>query len=210
MEWVVVRIAKITDDPRGRASEYLVSTAADLLGVPAGEVGVARDQAGRPRLTGAARGLHASISHGRGVVAVAVSAVTAVGVDIERERALPGEALARRWMTAADADWLTDRPAPLHTSAFLWLWTQKEAIGKARGTGLRGGGLRQPLVLPPVWPDPLGSLPLRPVPGSPAGVACGVLPGRLVLAVAGQDRPLQHDATDGIRLVTDPREATAP
>ncbi|WP_327035208.1 4'-phosphopantetheinyl transferase family protein [Micromonospora ureilytica] len=210
MEWVVVRIARVTGDPRDRASGYLVDTAADVLGVPAGEVAVARDQTGRPRLTGAARGLHASISHGRGVVAVAVSAVTEVGVDIERERALPGEALARRWMTAADADWLTDRPAALHTSAFLWLWTQKEAIGKARGTGLRGGGLRQPLALPPVWPDPLGSLPLRPVPGSTAGVACGVLPGGLVLAVAGQDRLLHDGAADGIRLITDPREATAP
>ncbi|WP_444947837.1 4'-phosphopantetheinyl transferase family protein [Micromonospora ureilytica] len=209
MEWVVVRIARVTGDPRDRASGYLVDTAADVLGVPAGEVAVARDQTGRPRLTGAARGLHASISHGRGVVAVAVSAVTEVGVDIERERALPGEALARRWMTAADADWLTDRPAALHTSAFLWLWTQKEAIGKARGTGLRGGGLRQPLVLPPVWPDPLGSLPLRPVPGSTASVACGVLSGGLVLAVAGQDRLLHDGAADGIRLITDPREATA-
>ncbi|MEV1107961.1 MULTISPECIES: 4'-phosphopantetheinyl transferase family protein [unclassified Micromonospora] len=208
MEWVVVRIATITGDPRGRASEHLVSTAADLLGVPAANVGVARDQTGRPRLTGAARGLHASISHGRGVVAVAVSAVTPVGVDVERERALPGAALARRWMAPADADWLTDQPEALHTSAFLWLWTQKEAIGKARGTGLRGGGLRQPLVLPPVWPDPPGSLPLRPVPGSRAGVACGTLPEGLVLAVAGQDRPDQGD-TGGIRLLVDPPEAPA-
>jgi 4'-phosphopantetheinyl transferase len=201
MAWIAVRVTDSAGDQRARAARELVRTAADLLGADAAGIRMVREPSGRPRLTGAGAGLHVSVSHTGGAVAVAVAVATAVGVDIERERTLPCLPLARRWMTEADAEWLASRPADRHTAAFLWLWTQKEAIGKARGTGLRGGGLRQPLSLPTVWPDPLRALPPRDVPGAAMTVACGLIGGGLVLAVAGYGSP---PVGDGVALSVDP------
>lgn len=188
MEWVAVRVSESDGDPRARASEVLVRTAADLLGAAAADIGVTREPSGGPRLLGAGAHLRVSVSHGRGVVAVAVSRAARVGVDIEREHQLPALALAKRWMGEADAAWLARQRPEWHAAGFLWLWTQKEAIGKARGCGLRGGGLRQPLELPAAWPDPPHVLPARDVPGAEMTVACGRLPGGLVLAVASEGR----------------------
>src|SRR5881275_234108 len=66
-------------------------------------------------------------------------------------RRLPVVALARRWFTAAEADWVAAQPVHRRTRCFLTLWTGKEAMGKAIGDGLRGGGLRRPM---PVVPPP--------------------------------------------------------
>ena len=74
-----------------------------------------------------------------------------VGVDIEVLRRLPVIALARRWFTVAEANWVAAQPVHRRTRCFLTLWTGKEAMGKAIGDGLRGGGLRRPM---PVVPAP--------------------------------------------------------
>lgn len=134
-----------------------------------GDVTLSRDQDGKPYVPG---GPHISLAHTRSASAVALSALGPVGVDLEADRALPAAELARHWFSPAEADWVA-----LHPKDFLLLWTLKEAVGKALGTGLRGGGLRRPMPLPP--PDSLSGL------ASHAGLA--ITAGRqdgLVVAVA--------------------------
>lgn len=106
------------------------------LGVPPGSVPIARDDYGRPRLLdqdGAPGDF--TISHAAGVVAVGI-ADRAIGIDVEPEYrgcdlldlaavvAHPDELSA---LSAARAD---DRP-----TRFARLWTRKEALLKAIGTG---------------------------------------------------------------------------
>ncbi len=159
-----------------RGAEALgVRAAAALLGVPGSGLGVTHDPAGRPRLTG--RGgddppLHLSISRSREAVAAAVTVLGPVGVDLEPARSAAPLAVARRWFPRDEVDWLAGQPAGLRGEAFLGLWTQKEAIAKALGTGLRGGaGLRLPVPL---------SLPAR----GPAGMRLILLPDARDLAAA--------------------------
>ncbi|GGP46724.1 4'-phosphopantetheinyl transferase family protein [Streptomyces abikoensis] len=172
-------VVRLTPSPERRpASAPLVrAAAAHALRVPPGEIRVGREARGRPWLGGAAEGLHVSVSHCAGVVAVALSRLGPVGVDIERLRPLPAVALGRRWFSAAEVRWLAERAAGEQPAAFLWLWTHKEAIGKARGLGLSDGGLRRPVPYPDglPWTDPgprrdtprLGRSLLAPVLGEP-------------------------------------------
>ncbi|MEU9119856.1 4'-phosphopantetheinyl transferase superfamily protein [Streptomyces sp. NPDC048506] len=159
----------------------LRAAAGAVLGVPADEVVVGREPSGRPVLGGAARGLHASVSHVPGLSAVAIGSRGPVGVDVERLRALPAAALARRWFGAGEAGWLAGRPEAERPVQFLRLWTQKEAIGKVLGTGLSDGGLLRPVRLG----APAGTV-LHPVPGVPRFyIALPPAPEGFVLAVAG-------------------------
>ncbi|HEU4425536.1 MAG TPA: 4'-phosphopantetheinyl transferase superfamily protein [Pilimelia sp.] len=185
---MTVWLARV-DDVRPGSRALLVGAAGAALGLPPQAIEVTKDPGGRPRLVGEAAGLHVAVSHTRGIAAVATSRLAPVGVDVEAVRPLPSAALARRWLLPAEADWLAAQPAGAQAAAFLLLWTYKEAVGKARGTGLRGGGLRQPAPLPgpgglaPAGRD--GAVVLRPVPGD-ADLVAGVAvtdPG-LVLAVA--------------------------
>ncbi|WP_155369647.1 4'-phosphopantetheinyl transferase family protein [Catellatospora vulcania] len=125
------------------AADLARHAAATALGVPPQEVEIGREPSGRPWVVGAT-GLHLAISHHPGLTAVAVTTLGPLGVDVEPVRDLPADGLAKRWFSPAEADWVVGHPAD-----FLLLWTQKEAVGKALGVGLRGGGLRRPMPLPP-------------------------------------------------------------
>ena len=81
--------------------------------------------------------LHISISHCRTAVAVAVSDTAAVGIDIECRRRI-GDGLIERVCTPDERDAI-DRSDD-STMEFLRFWTQKEAVLKCRGTGIRGFG----------------------------------------------------------------------
>lgn len=166
---------------RRAGRELAVRSAATVAGVRADEVRLEHEPAGRPVLGGAIEGLHVSISHSRGVVAVALTEVAPVGVDIEVLRPVDAVSLARRWFTAEEADWVNSQPPLLRERAFLWLWTCKEAIGKARGFGLREGGLRHPVPIPLDWTRNRTSL-------SPIDTALAVgtpqVSGGMLLAVA--------------------------
>jgi 4'-phosphopantetheinyl transferase len=106
-----------------------------------GSLDLLREPGGKPYLPD---GPHISLAHSRTAAAVALSTLGPVGVDLEPDRDRPTAGLARHWFTAPEAEWIA-----LHPDDFLPLWTLKEAVGKALGTGLRGGGLRRPMPLPP-------------------------------------------------------------
>lgn len=175
---MLVRLVR-TAERHPAGAPLLRAAAAVLLGLDAAEIVVGREPSGRPKLGGAARGLHGSVSHVQGLSAVAVSRVCAVGVDVERLRAVPAVALARRWFAASEADWLAGRPESERPAEFLRMWTQKEAVGKALATGLSGGGMIRPVRL--------GGAPgteLLPVPGKRFYTALPDAPEGFVLAVA--------------------------
>lgn len=194
---------------RAAAAELATRAAAAALGRSAAGLRVAHDRDGRPCLTGAAAQLQVSLSHGRAATAAAVTMLGPVGVDIELRRPVDALALARRWFLPEEAAWLALLPDGLRSDAFLGLWTQKEAIAKALGTGLRGGvGLRQPVArirrLPGLSalqsPGPSGMW-LSAVPGG-AGLAAVVarVTGEIVLAVACLG-PAADGAAVRVRLV---------
>ncbi|MEU8261846.1 4'-phosphopantetheinyl transferase superfamily protein [Micromonospora sp. NPDC048999] len=152
-----------------------------LLGRSGAEIGVRRTPGGRPEVyADGGRTLPVSVSHGEGLVVVAARADGPVGVDVERRRPLPAVPLAGRWYDPEEAAWLATQAEAGRDLDFLRLWTAKEAVGKALGTGLRDGGLRRRM------PAPGGPAELlRPVPGCP-GVRVGhpEAGDGLVLAVA--------------------------
>ncbi|MEW1719156.1 4'-phosphopantetheinyl transferase superfamily protein [Streptomyces sp. NPDC093109] len=137
-----------------RAREAVLARTAEEFGVAPRALSVRHDGEGRPLLHGLGPGTHISISHGHGLASVAVTGLGAVGVDVEAVRPLPALRLARRWFTPAEAAWLRALPEPYRPAAYFWLWTHKEATGKALGTGLGRGGLLRPVPLPATWPPP--------------------------------------------------------
>lgn len=203
---VVVVLGVATGDVRAQARQLVLCTAAALVGGAEREVRLTHEPSGRPRLGGSAEQLHTSVSHCRGgLIAVALSRSGPVGVDVEPARAVPALELARKWFAPDETSWLEALPADRRPGAFLWLWTSKEAAGKALGTGLRAGGTTRPVGLPEVWPAPFDTR-LTPVPGS-GGVSLAVpsTPAGAVLAVAGAGPALAGAAVELIRL-DDPRD----
>ncbi|MFI6255590.1 4'-phosphopantetheinyl transferase family protein [Micromonospora zamorensis] len=164
------------------AAELLCQAGRLLLDRPMAELVLTHGPGGRPLVRASddpagSCGLPVSVSRTAGLVVVAARRAGAIGVDVERVRPLPALALARRWFPPAELTWLADRPEAGRAVDFLRLWTAKEAVGKALGQGLRGGGLRREM------PPP--GLPWRPVPGAEAlWVGHPELGGDLVLAVA--------------------------
>ncbi|WP_328535165.1 4'-phosphopantetheinyl transferase family protein [Streptomyces sp. NBC_00344] len=177
---VAVRWAYAGTDPRSQARNLLRTTAAKACAARPADVRIGRAVSGRPELLGAAAGLCASVSHTRGVVAVAVTEPHAellgIGVDVEAIRPLDAVTLAERWFTCGEASWLLALPSALRHVGLLDLWTRKESAGKAVGLGLAGGGLRRPVGSPPPGTAPGASRQLTPLPGN-RDLAGAVLPG---------------------------------
>jgi 4'-phosphopantetheinyl transferase len=184
------------DRDAARSSAGLaVRAAAVLLGVPAAGLRLVHEPGGAPRLAGGAAGrVSVSLAHSGGLAAAAVSTLGPVGVDVEPVRPLDALALARRWFRPEESDWLAGLPDTERTEAFLCLWTQKEAVGKALRTGLRGGrGLRRAVLAPVPLPRPdgLDGLRLAPLPdgeepGLPLAAAVTRVAAPAILAVACQ------------------------
>jgi len=99
------------------------------------QIGVDNDEAGRPVVRGPVAGLAVSIAHTQWVAVAVVSDRGPVGVDVEtvapRERSFVELALTATEQALRPEAWEEDE----------WVaraWTAKEAVSKARGTGLDG------------------------------------------------------------------------
>lgn len=190
MDPVYAWVLPCEQDRRALAERLLPAAAAQLLDVPVEQVRLSRDRLGRPvaELAEQAREqVWLSLSYHPGAIAIAASLAGPIGIDLEGPRALAVLQLARRWFGEAEAGWLADQPEAVQVNDFLLLWTAKEALGKALGTGLRGAGLARRTKLPPVVGDSL-------LPG-PDGLRLAQPPvaGELVLAVATGPDVLAQD-----------------
>jgi 4'-phosphopantetheinyl transferase len=126
-EPVHVWLSTTTENPRATAHDLLQQLATSL-GHP---TALTHTPTGRPVI----EGLHISLTHTTGIAAVAATHTGPIGIDVEQLRDFPVAAMATRWFAPTEA---TSSP-----ETFLRLWTAKEAVGKALGTGLRSQGLRR-------------------------------------------------------------------
>lgn len=165
---VHVWVAPAGEDQRSAARDLLLELAGTLVG---GAPVLRYESSGRPYVDG----LAVSISHSRELVAVAAARTGPVGVDVEDVYPREVAGLADRWFTPEELAWMTTQDDEL--SAFLHLWTAKEAVGKALGLGLRHSGLRRPMPLPPArLVGPEGELAVVHVPVLAEAVVAVVVP----------------------------------
>ena len=77
-----------------------------------------------------------SISHSGDLIAVAITAGLPVGVDVEQERDVQVQDLARMTLSPTETATFADVPNPDRDAAFFTYWARKEALLKATGRGL--------------------------------------------------------------------------
>nr|HEX4313855.1 4'-phosphopantetheinyl transferase superfamily protein [Kofleriaceae bacterium] len=110
-----------------------------------GELGdeprIVRDDRGKPRLAGGELAFSVAHSGRLAVIAVVAARDVEVGIDVEQLRAMPDAARLAARFFAADEAARVARDA----SQFFPLWCRKEAWLKARGIGLVGLKLAEPI-----------------------------------------------------------------
>jgi 4'-phosphopantetheinyl transferase len=77
-----------------------------------------------------------SISHSGELIAVAVTDGLPVGVDVEQERDVQVDDLARMTLSPGELSAFAEVPAADRDAAFFTIWSRKEALLKATGRGL--------------------------------------------------------------------------
>lgn len=112
---------------------------AQTTGVEPGAFRVVASPGGKPVvISPAVRGPAISIAHSGGLLGIAVASATSVGLDVERlRRVTRARQIAARWFGEAEAAQLDSVPDASLESAFMELWTAKEALAKRHGAGLR-------------------------------------------------------------------------
>ncbi len=125
----------------GDGRQPLMTVLGLYLGVPTEEVDIVQTAAAsKPTLANQASGLQFNWSHSGDCAVVAVARGVELGVDIEaRDRAISTLALAERFFSTQEYHFLRQLPDSQRTSAFLRLWTGKEAVLKALGRGISDG-----------------------------------------------------------------------
>jgi 4'-phosphopantetheinyl transferase len=94
---------------------------------------------GKPALAGSAGEgpLHFNLAHSNDLMLLAVTRVSAIGVDVERLRPLDdAEDMAEKFFSACESSKLKELPNAKKSAAFFNLWTRKEAWLKATGEGI--------------------------------------------------------------------------
>jgi 4'-phosphopantetheinyl transferase len=96
-----------------------------------------RTAEGQPLLEDDSRGLYFSLTHARGLVAVALSKERSLGVDVEQvKQDTNAEELARSYFSSVELAHLLTLNERDRLKHFLIQWTLKEAFLKAIGMGL--------------------------------------------------------------------------
>lgn len=113
-----------------RAARRLIL--AETLGCPATAVEIETGPRGKPGCAG----LAFSTAHSASRAVVAVAPEGPLGVDIERLRSLDLDRLARRVLAPRERALLESLSEDERGAALIRLWTAKEAVVKAEGTGL--------------------------------------------------------------------------
>jgi len=77
-----------------------------------------------------------NISHTRDAFAFAISECSEIGIDLEKmDRSIDFNSIARKFFSSRELAFILDSPADSRNRFFL-LWTRKEALLKALGTGI--------------------------------------------------------------------------
>ena len=125
------------------ASEFIQSHAglrlllAQRVGTEPADIRFGRDGNGKPFFQNEAL-MSFNLSHTRGHAAVAVAVRRQVGIDVEKMRLLEDLAeLMVRVGSKRETEELQQLPSGDRQGAFFHLWTRKEALLKALGSGLR-------------------------------------------------------------------------
>lgn len=132
-----VRIVRI--DPGGSSRATVAALVAKRLGFDAGEVRIAADALGKPRIVHPKRAsaIDFSVSHCGSRCIAAVSEGGAVGIDLEFVRPIGDlDRIAQLYFTPAEARSIATARGPWKTRVFFGCWTAKEAYTKALATGL--------------------------------------------------------------------------
>ena len=107
------------------------------LDVAPADIAFGYTESGKPFVEKPAEGIHFNISHSEDCALYALSAVRALGVDIECvERKIDHHSIARRFFTRNEWSTLQQLPDSIMKRVFFSVWTRKEAIAKAMGSGL--------------------------------------------------------------------------
>ena len=121
------------------AGDWLRQRLAGYLGGAPAQVRLERGEHGKPFLPDRPD-LHFNLTHSGGALLFAIARSQPLGVDIETyARRRPALELARRFFGAAEADALALLDPARQQSAFLQLWSCKEAVVKALGRGIGFG-----------------------------------------------------------------------
>ncbi len=112
------------------------------LDLPAAAIQFNTLSSGKPVLAGESRarnpGLKFNLSHSEDLLILAVSQEPEVGVDVEWiETGHDHSAISRHFFAAEELHWLQSMAPELQGNVFYKLWTCKEAVLKASGSGLR-------------------------------------------------------------------------
>ncbi|GLI91561.1 4'-phosphopantetheinyl transferase family protein [Methylocystis echinoides] len=95
---------------------------------------------GKPYLIDPPKDLRFSVTHARGMVAVAIAEGVEIGVDVEpANRRAESMKLAQRFFAPEETSLLRALDGAARRDAFFAIWTLKEAVVKATGEGLSRG-----------------------------------------------------------------------
>jgi phosphopantetheinyl transferase len=132
------RVFRAVLDP-DRALQFLwgralfVHVMRSFLGVDAARLDI--DPGGRPYVAdGRLQGCDINLSHCRGHIVMALSAIGSVGIDVELNHRATTD-VAERFFSRSEVAWMKRLDPAARDHAFGRLWTTKEACTKAVGTG---------------------------------------------------------------------------
>ncbi|MCF6263947.1 MAG: 4'-phosphopantetheinyl transferase superfamily protein [Xanthomonadales bacterium] len=130
----------VNDQRRFARRFYTRLILAAYLNQPPAEIELHKSAAGKPQLLPLVQPpLHFNLSHSRQWLAIAIATDQALGIDIEFQRLSRNPlALAERYFSNQEQDWLKQQAESELQLAFNRLWVRKEAALKCIGTGLAG------------------------------------------------------------------------